>query len=90
MSQLPAASRRPRYPSWLPECCRDCQSLSSYDERAWCNRCVWFPTRKRTCKRQSPLSPDAKVLVATIHELREHLERCFVEFTEEANYASIR
>lgn len=46
----------------LPQCCLDCQHKDSewdeykYETLYFCDLNVFFPTKKRTCKKQKPYS----------------------------------
>lgn len=47
----------------IPACCRNCSHLTTDDTEFhrpeyWeCDSGIWFPTYKRTCKRQFPVIP---------------------------------
>lgn len=44
----------------LPDCCKNCLFFESefsdwtYSMHYWCELNIWFPTRKKSCKKQKP------------------------------------
>ena len=73
--------RRPWYPAWLPECCQECEWLLYYhpdplgSAEYECNLKLWFPTRKRTCKRRRRFGPAKMALLNWAEDFMDKLQQ---------------